>query len=493
MELNLITHWTPPSGRLVEWTVSDHAARVAAEAAIDPALPSTIQERHLRRAAVTARTSAAQSPWIGMAFEIEGPLDSPAMTRAIETYLHRHETFASWFSFEDPDADPTDAGNPIRRHVVPAEGIELEPRIIDEHASSEQIRKHVEHRFATGTSALSWPAFVFGAVEHDTGSGEPGADAARFTVFHAVDHAHTDAQSMLLTFAELRTLYLAEVSGTPAELPDAGSFVEFSQQEQERAKALTLASPQVTGWLSHLAEHGGTLPSFPLDLGVEDGPRPAVGSRFDLADPVQSARFTEVAAAHGGNAIGAWFAALAIVEHELAGRDRYLGLTPVGTRGTDFAWSQGWFINVIPVSFGLDGATSFSELASRAREAYRGGRALADVSVHRVIDMVLAAAGDGASVAPSTLSVPPIVSYLDVHRLPLDAATVAASHITGLVGGKDTSIVSMWINQLHDSTWIALSHPDTPAAHDSVSRYAERLGVIIRTVADTGDYTIGKG
>ena len=489
MELNLITHWTPNSGRLVEWTVSDHAAAAAAAAPIDPALPSTIQERHLRRAAVTARTPAAQSPWIGAAFDIDGPLDVPAMGRALQAYLRRHETFASWFSFEDPDADPTDADNPIRRHVVPAESIELEPRVIDEHADSEQIRKHVEHRFATGTSALSWPAFVFGAVEHDTGDDAP----ARFTVFHAVDHAHSDAQSLLLMFVELRTLYLAEASGTPAELPAAGSFVEFSQQEQQRAQALTLASPQVTGWLSHLVEHGGTLPSFPLDLGVEDGPRPAIGSRFELADPAQTVRFAEAAAAHGGNTIGALFAALAIVEHELAGRDRYLGLTPVGTRGTEFAWSQGWFINVIPVSFALDGATRFSELAARARDAFRSGRSLADVSVHRVIEMVLAAAGDSAPVAQSTLSVPPIVSYLDIHKLPLDAATVAASAITGLVGGKDTSIVSMWINQLHDSTWIALSHPDTPAAHESVTRYAERLGVIIRSVADTGDYTIGKG
>lgn len=38
MDLNLITHWKPEPGRVVEWKVTDASARAAAGAPVDPAL-----------------------------------------------------------------------------------------------------------------------------------------------------------------------------------------------------------------------------------------------------------------------------------------------------------------------------------------------------------------------------------------------------------------------------------------------------------------------
>ncbi|MEU2004239.1 condensation domain-containing protein [Rhodococcus sp. NPDC019627] len=491
MDLNLITHWTPQPGRVVEWKVTDISARAAAQAPVDPALPTTMQERHLRRARLAAQNGETQSPWIGIAFDFPGRLDMAAMTRTLERYVLRHDTLHSWFSFADPAADPTDTTNPIRQHVVPAESINLAPAegaVLDR---PEQVRDHVAARFANDTSALAWPAFVFGAVEHYA-TDAPDAEES-FTLFHAIDHAHTDMQSMILMFAETRMIYQAELDGVEPELPDPGSYVDYSRREREKAATLTMASPEVHGWIGHLTRNGGSFPSFPLDLGASDAPKPAIGSRFELADARDCELFGVACKANGANFIGGVFAALAITEHELVGRDRYMALSPVTTRNDpQFYWSQGWFINLVPVGFELDGATTFSGLAQRAQEAYRSGKTLGEVSVQQVIDTVLAASGPGTLSQHTTLTPPPIVSYIDGRRLP-DTENFSSTRATGIVGGKATQIASIWINRVLEGTWMAISHPDTPEAHRSVAAYAGRLSTIMKTVAREGDYRSPEG
>ncbi|NLG56254.1 MAG: acyltransferase, partial [Rhodococcus sp.] len=298
MDLNLITHWKPQPGRVVAWKVSDADARAAAQAPIDPAPPTTMQERHLRRSQLAANNSETQSPWIGIAYDFDSKLDAEALGRVLTRYVTRHDTLHSWFSFADADGDPTDKSNAIRRHVVAPEHFAL--NVVDgpELETAEEARAYVATRFADETSALGWPAFVFGAIEHSQGDGNS------FTLFHAIDHAHTDMQSMILMFAEIRLSYQAEIAGTEVQLPDPGSYVDYSIRERERAASLTLESPEVQGWLGYLARTGGSFPGFPLDLGVSDGPAPAVGSRFDLADADECDKFGAVCKANGSNFIG---------------------------------------------------------------------------------------------------------------------------------------------------------------------------------------------
>ncbi|WP_072687961.1 condensation domain-containing protein [Rhodococcus marinonascens] len=489
MDLNLITHWIPESGRVVEWKATDASARAAADAPVGPALPTTMQERHLRRAQLTANKGETQSPWIGIAFDFPGRLDVDAMTRTLERYILRHDTLHTWFSFEDPEADPTDAANRVRRHIVPSDSIELVAHQGDLLSAPAQVRDHVAARFANDTSALGWPSFVLGVIEHYD-STQPAGPGDSFTLFHGVDHAHSDLQSMVLMFAETRILYEAELAGIEPELHDPGSYLEYSRREREKAAALTLASPEVQGWIGHLTRSGGTFPSFPLDLGASDAPKPAIGSRFDLADADECEQFGAVCKANGANFIGGVFAALAIAEHELVGRERYIALSPVSTRNDpQFDWSQGWFINLIPVGFELGDATTFTGLAQRAQEAYHSGKTLGEVSAQQVVDTVLAHGGHDSVAQPTTLTPPPIVSYIDARRLP-QTEDYASTRATMIVGGKATQIASIWINRVLEGTWIAISHPDTEEAYRSVAAYAGRLRTIMKTVAREGDFTL---
>lgn len=489
MDLNLITHWHPLPGRVIEWGVTHASAQRAAEAEIDRELPpTTMQDRHLRRARVTAEKGDPQSPWIGIAFDFAGTLDRDAMTRALQRYIRRHDTLHSWFSFEEATTDAADTSFEVRRHVVPVESIELEYRVGDDVSESEAIRALVATKFATETSALQWPAFVFGAVEHHHADLE--ADPS-FTLFHAVDHAHSDMNSMVLMYAELRQLYAAETTGSHPELGPAGSYAQFGRVERERTTELTMQSPEVHQWLGYLMRSGGSFPGFPLPLGAEDAPKPAIGSRFDLADDIECEKFGAVCKANGANFIGGMFTALAIAEFELAGRDKYIALSPVSTRTETDSFAQGWYINLIPVGIDVDDKRRFTELAKLGQQGYHDGKALLDVSVQQVIDLVLSSLAESDS-APGglskTLTPPPIVSYIDGRRMP-DPYSYAETKATGIVGGKETQIASMWINRMHTGTWIAVSHPDTPIAHESATRFAEHVSKIIKTVAAQGDYS----
>lgn len=130
-------------------------------------------------------------------------------------------------------------------------------------------------------------------------------------------------------------------------------------------------------------------------------------------------------------------------------------------------------------------------MAKLGQQGYHDGKALLDVSVQQVIDLVLSSLAESDS-APGglskTLTPPPIVSYIDGRRMP-DPYSYAETKATGIVGGKETQIASMWINRMHTGTWIAVSHPDTPIAHESATRFAEHVSKIIKTVAAQGDYS----
>ncbi|MDV6267150.1 condensation domain-containing protein [Rhodococcus globerulus] len=488
MDLNLITHWRPQPGRVVEWGVTDACAASAAGAEINRDLPpTTMQDRHFRRARIAAENGDPQSPWIGIAFDFDGPLDRAAMTRALTKYVRRHDTLHSWFSFDAAMADPSDPNFPVRRHVVPPETIDLTYREGQELSDPEDVRALVERKFATETSGLGWPAFVFGAVEHLSPQ-SPG-----FTLFHAIDHAHTDMYSMVLTYAELRACYAAETTGTDIELPAAGSYAQLGRAEQELSATLTMESPEVHEWLGYLMRSGGSFPGFALPLGAEDTPKPAIGSRFELADDIECEKFGAVCKENGSNFIGGIFTALAITEFELAGRDKFIALSPVSTRSEADTFSQGWYVNLIPVGIDIGEQQTFTQLAEVGQQAYHRGKSLLHVSVQQVIDVVLAAMGEaGASTGiTKTLTPPPIVSYIDGRRTP-GSETYVETNATGIVGGKETQIASMWINRVQTGTWMAISHPDTPTAHESVTRFAKHLANVITTVATQGDYSISR-
>lgn len=459
MDMTTIDEYRPEPGRLVEFRPAAASVEAARRAPVSGQPLSYLQENHLRRLLANERAGRAQSPWLATVFDLPGRFRPEAMAAALEKWTLRHPSLLTWFSTDEQDA--------LRRHQVAPGDVAVEPVEV---AAPGDLTSYLRSRFDTATSPMSWPPFTAGAIVRE--------DSA--TVYYAVDHSHSDGYSVMLVFAELRALYEAELAGTAANLPEAGSYVDACVLDRERAAKLTLDSPEARQWLDFWLS--GPPPSFPLELGVEPGVLyPSMAVDVDVFDAAEAEAFSGACRSHGAGFSAGWLAALGITAYELAGRGDYRGLSVVHTRDEP-RWqaAQGWFINLGPVAFAV--GADLGETLRAAQKAFTEAQSLATVSLLRVAELVPGFDPQGGDAA-----VPPMVSYLDMRHAP-GARDWAGAGAEVLVGPGHTADVSMWLNRLADRTYLKVQHPGTPVARESVSRYVAHLRHVLREIALTGDY-----
>jgi hypothetical protein len=417
------------------------------------------------------------SPWLAFAFHVPEPLNREALRHAFATFVTRHGTLLSWFE--------GDVENLVQRILDP-DDVVLAIASRGPAESTRKVSERVMARFREGTSPLAWPSFVAGAIDHDAAPGrDMGAPTAGFTVYYGVDHAHTDGVSIMLGVEELTDLYRRGVAGNAEPLAPVGSYVDFSAAERELEDGLSLDSPAIAVWLSALSDAGFELPSFGLPLGLEPGETaPSTRVTAELGDAETIDAFEQVVRSAGGGMSAGMFAALASVEEELAGRERYVALNAVATRFEPiYRAAQGWFINLVPVAADLTQAPSFAQRVAVLQGSIERARIAAPVPARAVVNAVTAALPSGSGISATT--VPPMVSYIDMRRFP-GAELPGLDQIVALGGPGNTGDVSFWINRKSKRTYVMASYPDTPTAHASVTRYLTGLGeVIARTAAGT--------
>ena len=466
MRMNALAEQEPEPGHVVEWVPTREALDVAGRAEPHPAPASFFQENHLRRSIANDEAGAVHSPWLSTVFELPGPLDLGALGAAWQRWVRRHGTLLTWFRQE--------AGE-LQRYAVPAESVTLTRVDVGELTTSEQVREHLLQRFASGTSALGWPAFVLGAVQREGSA----------TVYFAVDHAHTDGYSIFLVFDELRQLYEEEAGGPAADLPEVGDHVESAELERRRARDVPADTAAAVPWLDFFRGGGGMPPSFPLPLGIERGEsRPKRLLERELFDDRRATAFGRRCREHGANLAAGLFAALAITSHELGGVDEYRTLTPVHTRDEPrWAAAQGWFINLVPVRFPV--GADFGATARAAEQAFARARAAADVPVPRLVELL----GDGLNLQSDPRSVLPMVSFIDARRIRgSDRWEQARCQVlSGPGAGFD---VPMWVNRLRELTYLKASCPETPEALENVGRYLDHVVGVLGRVVDDGDHLV---
>ncbi|SFB36811.1 Condensation domain-containing protein [Amycolatopsis marina] len=471
MLMTPILGYEPQPGELVEWLPTAETAEAATAAPPHPAPPSFVQERHITRSLANEKSGKVQSPWLATVFDLPGQLDTEAMGAALQKWIRRHQTLLTWFT-------PAKDGS-LRRHAIEPRSFSLRTSATGGIEDPVKLREHLHERFDLGTSPLRWPSFTAGAIVRKESS----------TVYFAVDHSHSDGYSIILVFAELRALYQAELDGSTAELPEAGSYVDYCALERARAEEVTADSPAVQQWLEFWLAGGGTPPRFPLDLGVSpDGTYPAVPVEIDLFDAEEADSFAVACKRHGAGFSAGLLAALGIANHELARQDGYRGLTVVHTRDEPrWAATQGWFINLVPVQFTVAGAKDLGAILGGAQAAFERARSLAGVSIHRVTEVVT----EGLNLRTDARVVLPMVSYIDTRKVP-GSQDWEAADCRVLGGPGDSHDVPIWVNRLWQRTYLKASHPDTPQARANVPRYLDRVRQILRTVAETGDYPVGQ-
>ncbi|WP_054811972.1 condensation domain-containing protein [Nocardia arizonensis] len=460
VDFGLIEEWRPAPGRLVSWSASARSRALAALAPEHPTPPSHQQEIYLAAAHRHADADFRYSGLCVVTAEVPAILDRAAMTRAVNTFLTRHDTFRSWFAL---------GSGRVVRHVIDAEAVEFVPTDHGPMDDAAAIRTHVQEHTP---GPFHWDCFTFGVIEH--------ADSA--TVYLAVDHLHTDGVAQYISCFELANLYLAEIDAGGGALPKPASHLDYCARERASTARLTLNSPGVRRWVELVRGNDGRLPSFPLELGTAaDGYTRSAHLTVPLLDESEALRFEKVCAEAGSAFTGGVFAVAAMAERDLAGRDYYFGMTPISTRGSVAELiSVGWYATLIPVAFPVGRSTGFTRLVRSAQRAYDSGLQLTAVSFHRVVELL--PPDLGFDVPPDWSA--PMISFVDAR----DFAGNEYFDIVrgGIYGNRAASEeVLIWINRLPGTTTLSAIYPDTTVAHDSVARYVEALRAAFATAIES--------
>lgn len=459
--LTAIHDWVDAPGSVVSWAPSPACAAKVAQAPATDVPASYQQEQHVRTFREHSTNGLEMARLLIPSWNIPGRCDTRAMTYVINSYLRRHDTYHSWFEFDDTDR--------LVRHTVgnPADIAYVATKHGEMNAA--QWREHI---LAT-PSPLHWDCFTFGVIQR----------ADHFTFYACIDHVHADAMFMVNLFVELNMNYAALVEGgAPIRLPETGSYNDYCVRQRDYTAALSLESPEVAAWVDFLQRNGGTMPKFPLPLGDPSVPCTGDLITVTLMDAHDSDRFESVCTSAGVRFIGGVFACAAIAERELTGADSYHVITPTTTRSTPAEQATtGWFTGVVPISVPV-GGLSFVEVARAAQGAFDSGMPLANVPIERVMELAASVPGirkPGAGI--------PMLSYLDIGLPPLNPVVMGQwqqrnGQLYTDLGAANQ--IGMWVNRRDAGTAITVAYPDNPIARESVAQYVDLMKMVFLRVAE---------
>jgi mycolipenoyl-CoA---2-(long-chain-fatty acyl)-trehalose mycolipenoyltransferase / long-chain-acyl-CoA---trehalose acyltransferase len=462
--LATVDTWVPVPGSVTRWRFSSASLEKARQAPISAVPPSYIQARHIRNYRDHLARGLNMSRLCVAAWDIPGQCDVRAMTYVINSYLRRHDTYRSWFEFNDE-------GDITRRTILDPRDIELVPDDVGPMTPTEW-----QNYILTTPSPLEWDCFRFAIIQRDD----------HFTVSVSVDHLHVDAMFIYGVFGEIQAMYDALVDGgAPIALPQAGSYDAYCVREHEYTSSLTVESPQIATWIEFFENNAGALPPFALPLGdtTRHGDRPPCGGELrtvQLLNAAQTAEFEAACLRAGARLSGGVFACAALTEHELTGTETYYGITPIDTRTTPAEFmTTGWFVGHVPLSIPI--GPTFAETVGAAQASYDAGTDLANIPFERVLELA------PWLEKPQTQAGFPILSFLDAGVAPLSAfVTMELDRLNAGVyeDGGIPARVCLWVNRLPDETSVTAFLPDNPVARESVTRYLAVMKSIYVRIAE---------
>ncbi|MFF2777144.1 condensation domain-containing protein [Streptomyces sp. NPDC058052] len=442
-------------GRLVEWTLSPATVAAAAARSEDARPPAYIQETHLRRARTVRGEGLVVPTWIGVGFDLAGPVDVDVLQEALLTWTRRHETLRSGFRWAGA------SGDELHRFTLDAGDMALHREEIGDFPDADHLAQRLQDRFDEVADALVWPNLIYTAVLRD--------DSA--SVYLAFDHSNVDAYSLFRIPADLRELYEAGPAAEEIEEPaPVASYVDFCERERADADLVDGGHDSVARWREFIRRCGGRLPGFPVELGLTPDSPPARQLMLcePLADAAEAAAFEAYCRPYGGSMAGV-LAATALIVHELSGEDVYRTVVPFHTRGNSrWADSVGWYVGGAPIEVPVGRSPDFADVLREVRGELLAHRSLARLPLSRVLALL------DDTQRPSSPDLCSLVSFVDTRFFP-GAEKWQEQRARGLMRVSYSDHVYVWVNRLHEGLWLATRHPDTEAAAKAMRIYAERL------------------
>jgi hypothetical protein len=461
LAINRIDEWVPGAGSVVSWHASPASVAKAEQATVSSVPPSYMQAQHIRGFCEFAARGQDYSRLIIVSWDEPGRCDIRAMNYVINSHLRRHDTYRSWFQYEDAD-------HIVRREMSDSRDIEYVPT-----RHGQMTPEEWQANILATPNPLQWGCFSFGLIQRED----------HFTFYVAIDHVHIDPILMAVLFVELHKMYAVVVEGgAPIALPPPSGYVDYCLRQQEYTSSLTLESPEVRAWLEFAERNDGTLPEFPLPLGDTSVPAGGDAMIVELMDEEQTARFESACTSGGARFIGGVLACAALAQYQLTGADTYHIMTPTDLRSTPAEFmTMGWFTGMIPVTVPIT-ATSFRETARAAQDSFDSNIKLANVPFDRVLQLApwLRRSQRGA----------PMLSYLDAGVPPL--SSVVASQLDGLnvatyFDARTPAHFCMWVGRVYDKTTLTVFFPDNPVARESITLYVDAMKSVYAAVAEGDD------
>lgn len=463
-------------GALTVWEPSAQMAEAPKHTPTDPTPPSFLQKDHIRGVLTQRQAGNTHRAYTCAVATLPGPLNTDAMTAAVNNFVRSHEGLRSTFvvntdtagiqgvNGDAPDGaaakasggQPEFGGASVERKTVPASAIDLVPRVLAEApdgADATTANDILNDYLPTHAVFDHFPGFVIGAV-----------DKGKYCeVFYAVDHAFGDGLSLCVGILEL----MARYTGTPAPglVEDTHpSFVEYTREEYQRAATVTPDSPGAKLMQEFVQVTGGA-PRFPLPTGIKNNePQPVKETQpdFTLADAHDVKVLRSLAHERGVSFSTVVFALLALAEHKAAKTSRYSTIVVNSTRGKKYATSQGWFCNFNPLTFDITGET-LDDILPTVAQAQQKMREVLYEPVHASIMPLLAAGAVDASIFDS----PQLVTYMDLSWF----TEPQGSNIRLLTGTGKTKNASLWVFRNPDGLLVGSQAPDNPVAAESLRTF----------------------
>lgn len=312
--------------------------------------------------------------------KLKGHVDGPALTRAFNGMIERHEVLRTGIVERD--------GSVLQRIH---DSIRI---VIDEHDFSTLPKVERDGKVGALATRMCQAPFDLAMPPHFRVALVRVADAERLLVivFH---HAIIDGSSMGTFFDDLAALYDAALTRQPADLPNiAFQYKEFAER-QERLYARPAFEKDVVFWKNTLA---GAPPILALPTArPRSGVKGHQGKRinFEVEKPLTEA-FGALCSRHGATLFMGLLSAFQIVLHRWADTDDVVIGTPVsGSRDEDLSPLVGCFVNTLALRGDLSGDPTFTDLLARNRsfslEAFEHQqvpfeRVVAEVGVPRARD-----------------------------------------------------------------------------------------------------------
>jgi amino acid adenylation domain-containing protein len=279
----------------------------------------------------------------GIAVHFSGALEVPALERALQQLIARHDSLRATFSADGRWMTVLES-MPLQIEHVELGGAE---------AIHSAIRNFMDQTVDLANGPLLRCALIRSAAEEHR-------------LLLLAHHIVCDGWSMAQLLVELGALYSADVDGKPVDLEPAPRYTEYAAIER-RFMQTPEAAAQIDWWLQQLAA-----PPLPLELPLDRARPPQrrfAAAREDRHLPAElAADLRRLAAAQGSSLVMTLLAVFAAQLQRLTGmQDLVIGLAAAGQALHERPQQVGHCVNFLPLRLRPDRDASLGDLLAQTR------------------------------------------------------------------------------------------------------------------------------